>query len=92
MRKKETKMRKYFCNIKGLGGGGHGFGHCAKIREVSCSNPHGHNLSGRTMFLESTQSPTEMNLWNISWGVKVAVRRTDNLTTFMCQLSRNLEA
>jgi hypothetical protein len=29
---------------------------------------HLHNLSGRTMALGSTQPPTEMSTWNVSWG------------------------
>jgi hypothetical protein len=33
---------------------------------------HGHNPSGRTMVLGSTQRLTEMSTKNISWGVKVA--------------------
>jgi hypothetical protein len=32
----------------------------------------GHNPSGRTMALVSTQSLTEMSTRNISWGVKAA--------------------
>jgi len=30
------------------------------------------NLSGHTMALGLTQSPTEMSTRNISWGIKVA--------------------
>jgi hypothetical protein len=42
------------------------------------------------MALGSTQSLTEMSTRNISWRVKAVGARTDNLTTFMCRLSRNL--
>jgi hypothetical protein len=70
--------------------------HCATNRKVAGSIPdgvsrifHWYNPSGRTMVLESTQPLTEMSTRNISWGVKAAVRRADNLTTFMCRLSRN---
>jgi hypothetical protein len=37
-----------------------------------------------------TQPLTEISTRNISWGVKAA--GADNLTTFMCRLSRNLGA
>jgi hypothetical protein len=37
-----------------------------------------------------TQSLTEMSNRNVSWGQRRPVRRTDNLTTFMCRLSWNL--
>jgi hypothetical protein len=33
-----------------------------------------------------------MSTRNISWGYRQPVRRADNLTTFMCRLSRNLGA
>jgi hypothetical protein len=50
------------------------------------------NSSGRTMALEATQPLTEMSTRNISWGVRWPVHKADNLTTFMCRLSRNLGA
>ena len=46
---------------------------------------HRHNPSGRTMALGLTQLLTEMSTRNISWGVKVPVRRDDNLITSMCR-------
>jgi hypothetical protein len=65
---------------------------CATSRKVACSIPDGvigifdwHNRFGRTMALGSTQSLTEMS-------TRRPVRRADNLTTFMCRLSRNLGA
>ena len=73
--------------------------HCATSWKVTGSIPNGvigifhwHNPSGRTMALGSTQPLTEMSTRNISWGWKQPVRRADNLTTFMCRLSRNLGA
>jgi hypothetical protein len=51
-----------------------------------------YNPSGRTMALGSTKPLTEMSTRNISWGWRRPVRRADNLTTFMCRLSRNLGA
>jgi len=47
---------------------------------------HRRNPSGRSMVLGSTQSLTEMSTRNISWGggLKLPVRGSDNLTTFMC--------
>jgi len=42
---------------------------------------------GRTMVLESTQPLTGMSATNISCAVEA-----DNITTFMCRLSGNLEA
>jgi hypothetical protein len=53
---------------------------------------HWRNPSGRTMVLGSTQSLTEMSTRSISCGVKAAVRKADNLTTFMCRLSWSLGA
>jgi hypothetical protein len=44
---------------------------------------HRRNPSGRTMVLGSTHSLTEMN----TWGLRRPMRRADNLTTFICQLS-----
>ena len=49
---------------------------------------HWHNPSGRTMALESTQPRTEISTRNISWRPR-PVRRVDNLTVFMCRMSRN---
>jgi len=53
--------------------------HCARSRKVAGSIPHYvieifhlHNLSGRTMALESTQPLTEVSTENISWGVNAA--------------------
>ena len=51
---------------------------------------HWHNPPGRTMVLELTQPLTELSTRNISWGLRWPVRRADNLTTFMCQVSWNL--
>jgi len=53
---------------------------------------HWHNPSGRAMALGLTQPLTEMSTRNISWGLKAAGARADNLTTFMWRLSWNLEA
>ena len=44
------------------------------------------------MALGLTQPLTQMSTRNISWGLRRPVRRADNLTTFMCRLSRNLGA
>ena len=67
--------------------------HCAANRKAVVSIPgcvneifHSYNPSGRTMALWLTQPLTEMSTRNIFWGV----RRADNLTTFMCRLSRNM--
>jgi hypothetical protein len=62
------------------------FGGRATNRKVAGSIPDGvigifHNPFGRTMAVGSTQPLTEMS-----------IRNTDNLTTFMCRLSRNLGA
>jgi hypothetical protein len=53
--------------------------HCATSRKVAGSIPdgviaifHSHDLSGRSIALESTQPPTEMSTRNISCGVKAA--------------------
>jgi hypothetical protein len=51
-----------------------------------------HNPSGRTMALGLTQPLTEMSTRNIFERWRRPVRRTDNLTTFTCRLSRNLGA
>jgi len=55
------------------------FRHCATSRKVAGSIPdgvlgifHGHNPSGCTMALGSTQPLREMSTRNISWGVKAA--------------------
>jgi hypothetical protein len=61
--------------------------HCAKSRKVAGSIPdgvigifHGHNPSGRTMALGSTQPLTEMNTRNISCGERRAlVSKVKNL-------------
>jgi len=37
----------------------------------------------------STQTLTEMSTRDVSWGQRQAVRKADNLDTFMCRLSRN---
>jgi hypothetical protein len=47
------------------------------------------NPSGRTMTLASIQTSTEITARDVYWAVKVAGRRADNLTTFMCRLPRN---
>ena len=44
------------------------------------------------MALGLTHPPTEMSTRNISWGVKVTGYGSDNLSTFLCQLSWNLGA
>jgi hypothetical protein len=44
------------------------------------------------IILGLTQPLTEMNIRNISWGWRLLVCRTDNLTTFVCQMSWNLAA
>jgi hypothetical protein len=44
------------------------------------------------MALGLTQPLTEMSTRNISWGQRWPVHRADNLTTFVCRLSWNLEA
>jgi hypothetical protein len=45
------------------------------------------------MVLGSTQPLTDLSTRNLFWGVKAAgATRADNLTTFMCRLSRNLGA
>jgi hypothetical protein len=61
-----------------------------QFQMVSLELIPGHNRFGRTMALGSTQPLTEMSTRNISWGVNAA--GADNLTTFMCRLSRNLGA
>jgi hypothetical protein len=73
--------------------------HCATSWKVSGSIPYGvigifhwHNPSGHTMVLGSTQLLTEMSTRNISWVERQPAHRADNLTTFVCWLSRNLGA
>jgi len=55
------------------------FRYCARSQKVAGSIPfgiigifHGHNPSGRTVVLGSTQPLTEMSTTSISWGVKAA--------------------
>jgi hypothetical protein len=90
----------------GVSGGAVGWGgtrrrswlrHYATYRKVAGSIPDGvigiflwHNPSGRTMAQGSTQPLTEMSTRNISCGWRWPVRRAENLTTFMGQLSWNL--
>ena len=71
--------------------------HCTTSWKVTGSIPdgvtgifHWHNPSGHTMALRLTQPLTEMSTRNISWGVTWSVRRADNLTNFMCLLSKNI--
>ena len=73
--------------------------HCATNRKVAGSIHdgdigifHWHNPSGRTMVLGSTRPWREMSARNVSWGVKAAAARADNLKTFMCRVSWNLRA
>jgi hypothetical protein len=73
--------------------------HCDTNWKVAGSIPdsvigifHWHNPSGRTMTLELTQPLTEMSTRNISWWLPWPVRRANNLTTFMWQLSWYLGA
>jgi hypothetical protein len=70
--------------------------HCATNRRVAASITDGItgifqwlNPSGRIVALGSTQPLTEMSTRNPSWGKRRPVLRADNLTTFMCRLSRN---
>ena len=39
------------------------------------------------MALELIQPLTEMSTMNVSWGVKAAGARAENLTTFVCRLT-----
>ena len=71
--------------------------HYATSQKVEGSVPNGvteifHWLNpfGHTTALGSKHPLTEISTSNISWGGKGC--RADNLTTFMCQLSRNLGA
>ena len=71
----------------------------AQLIETLRLNPEGsgsesrwcrcHNPSGRNMVLGSIQPLTEMSTRDISWGVKEALRKADNLTIFRCRLSTN---
>jgi hypothetical protein len=70
--------------------------HCATNRKVAGSIPDGVtgsfqwlNSSGGVVTLRSTQRLTEMSTRNPSWVLRRPVRRADNLTTFMCRMSRN---
>jgi len=54
-------------------------------------NFHWHNHSSHILALGLTQPLTELSNRDISRGVKKLACRADNLTTFMCQLSSNLE-
>jgi hypothetical protein len=51
---------------------------------------HWPNRCDRIMAVGSTWSVTEMSTRGLSYSVKLAVCRDDNLTTFMCHLSRIL--
>jgi hypothetical protein len=73
--------------------------HCTTNRNVAGSIPDGvigifqwHNPFGRTVTLGSTLRVTEMSTRNIVWGVWRPVLRADNLTTFMCRVSKYLGA
>jgi hypothetical protein len=50
---------------------------------------HWFNPSARTTALGWTQPLTGMSTRDISWGQRQPVRRADNLTTFICRMSRN---
>jgi hypothetical protein len=70
--------------------------HCATSWKVAGSIPYGItgifqwlNPSGCIVDLGSTQPLIEMSTRNSSWGQRRPVRRADNLTTFLCWLSRN---
>jgi hypothetical protein len=71
----------------------------AKLVEALFYKPEGrgfdsrwHNPSGRTVAMGLTQPLTEMSTRSMSWESRWPVRRTNNLTTFMCRLSWNLGA
>ena len=73
--------------------------HCATSRKISGSISNGvigifhwHNPSGSTIAFGLTQPLNRNEYQEYFLGVKVAVRRADNLTTFMCQLSWNMGA
>ena len=70
--------------------------HCATNRKVAGSMSdvtiecfHWHNPSVRTVALSLTQPLTEMSTRNIYCGLRQPVPKADNLTIFMCWLSRN---
>ncbi len=66
--------------------------HCATSRKFAGSIPDGvtgHNPSGRTVALRSTQPLTEMSTRNISWGDKGG--RRVGLTTFPPSYANCLE-
>jgi hypothetical protein len=70
--------------------------HCATNWKVAGSIPDGVtgifqwlDPSGRIVALGSTQPLTEVSTRDLSWGWRRPVCRADNLTTFMCRLSRN---
>ena len=72
--------------------------HCATSRKVAGSIPDGvtgiflwRNPSGLTVALSLTQ-PDRNEYQKYFMGVKQSVQRADNLTTFMCRLSRNVGA
>jgi len=64
--------------------------HCASTRLEGVNGIfRWHNPSGRTMTMGWTQAPTEMRTSN---SKRRLVPRADELSTFMCRLSRNLGA
>jgi hypothetical protein len=72
--------------------------HCTTSRKVVGSIPdsvidifHWHNPSCRTMALGLIQPLSEMSTGLILEGYRRPVCRANNLTTFMCRLSWNLE-
>jgi len=85
-------------NISGIGWCSW-FRRCVTSRKVAGSIPdgvngifHSYKPFVRNMALGLTQPLTEISTRNISWGLRCPMPRADNLTTFMCQLSWNLEA
>jgi hypothetical protein len=75
------------------------FRQCATNRKFAGSIPFGfieiflwHNPSGPTMAPRSTQPQTEWVPGILTGGWRRPVRRADNLTSFMCQLSEILRA
>jgi hypothetical protein len=69
--------------------------HCCTSRKVAGSIHdvteifHLLSRSGRTLALGPNEFLTEMSTRDISRESRRPVRRDDNLTTFMCRLSRN---
>jgi hypothetical protein len=68
--------------------------HCPTNRKVASFIPdwvtgivHGPKSSGRTMALGSHYPLTEMSTSIISWRLRRPMRKANNLTNFMCQLS-----